>query len=300
MSKKLTDITMNVGITKCSEISEICKPLYDILDLTYFNYVKLNADGSRSTLTDRPEFLIAYYQDKQLFETKAVRKMENTKNTTCRLSSEFRDQHSYIVARNEFNIDNGLTIIQPNGTETELYYFGTTRDNYSKTSLYINNIDMFYRFIAYFKDKAEKLLIQADKEKFYLPIDENSVQHTKDETSSEIRRKFIEATQIDKYFVKDENSDVFLTKREAVCLYYMMFLKSAKEIGNVLNISVRTVEAHLIKVKEKLRCKTKKELQNKLTCTDLGRIISYLFMGTLSTDNKLLYPINLVQLSEDK
>lgn len=79
----------------------------------------------------------------------------------------------------------------------------------------------------------------------------------------------------------------------------MMFLKSAKEIGNVLNISARTVEAHLIKVKEKLRFKTKKELQNKLICTELGRIISYLFMGTLSKDNKLLYPINLVQVSED-
>jgi DNA-binding CsgD family transcriptional regulator len=294
------DISKNIGVISCNEIADICKPLYEILDLTYFNYVKLNADGSRSTLTDRPDFIVEYYKRKELYETKAVINMETSQASTCRLSSEFRDQPSYIAARNDFDIDNGITIIQPNGKETELFYFGTTRENYSKTAIYINNIDIFYRFIAYFKDKAQKLIKQADIERFYVPGIQIGAKPNVNDLASDIRTKFLDATVTDRFFLDNSNEDLFLTKREAECLFYLLHQKSAKEMGALLKISSRTVESYILKLKEKFKCKTKKELHEKLILSDLGRIISYIFMGSLLPPNeKLLYPVNFINASNN-
>lgn len=268
------DVSGNIGVTSSIEISNICEPLYSLFEITYFNYVKLNSDGSRSILTDRPDFIVEYYNSSELLATKAISTMENSNKTTSRLSSEFRDQPSFIVARNQFNIDNGLTIIQPTNDGKELYYFGTTRENYDKTYFYVSNIDMFYRFIAYFKDKAESLIKKADAERFLLLLRESEEETLID--LEKIRNKFIEATSISRYFI-NQNLDTFLTKREAECLYYLSKADSAKKIGKILNLSPRTVETYLMKVKEKLNCKTKKELINTLINSDLGRILSYSF-----------------------
>lgn len=273
------DLTNNIALTGGNDIRTICKPLYEYLDITYFNYVKLNPNGSRSTLTDRPDFISKYYGNKELFQTKAVLKMEKAKKSIFHLSCEFRDQLSYIVARNDFDIDNGLTIIQPCGKSTELYYFGTTKNNYYHTNLYLNNVEMFYRFIIYFKEKAAKLIQQADKQKFYLPSEKKIIKSPKEfnnEDVLDIRRCFFEATKINRYLI-DYGHNIILTRREAECLYYIMFDKSSKEISRELGLSTRTIETHLMKAKLKLNCCTKKELISKLMSTELGRILTYAF-----------------------
>lgn len=51
-----------------------------------------------------------------------------------------------------------------------------------------------------------------------------------------------------------------ISPKEAKCLYYILKGKSAREIGEILHISTRTVEGHLAHAKEKLHCKTRSEL----------------------------------------
>ena len=163
------DLSKNIGITSYQEVMSICAPLYELLEITYFNYVKLFSNGARSVLTDRTDFITQYYSSPELYTTKAVLNMENLEKSEVFLSCEFRDQLSYQVARNDFDIDNGLTIIQPIDGSVELYYFGTKKENYSHVETYKSNIDLFYRFIIYFKEKAKNLISLADKENFFLP-----------------------------------------------------------------------------------------------------------------------------------
>lgn len=61
-------------------------------------------------------------------------------------------------------------------------------------------------------------------------------------------------------FVRIESS---LSKREQECLYYLLRGHTAKSIGNQLNISSKTVEYHIRKLKEKLFCYNKSQLIEK-------------------------------------
>lgn len=52
----------------------------------------------------------------------------------------------------------------------------------------------------------------------------------------------------------------YLTKREIDVLKFVILGHSAKKIGHMLQISSRTVEGYIDKLKEKLRCGSKREI----------------------------------------
>lgn len=62
------------------------------------------------------------------------------------------------------------------------------------------------------------------------------------------------------YNAKD---DFELTKRQHLCLYFLVRGKSAKEIARVLNLSPRTVESYITQLKIKFHCSSKNELVEK-------------------------------------
>jgi len=62
--------------------------------------------------------------------------------------------------------------------------------------------------------------------------------------------------------------DVRLSPREHECSYFLLKGKSAKEIAQVLGLSYRTVELHLMNIKRKLGCRKVSALVVKLI--DLG------------------------------
>jgi len=55
-----------------------------------------------------------------------------------------------------------------------------------------------------------------------------------------------------------------LSDREKECSQYITRGMSAKKIANIMNISYRTVETHIAKIKYKLNCKTKSEIIDKI------------------------------------
>ncbi|MFI5405304.1 MAG: LuxR C-terminal-related transcriptional regulator [Nitrososphaerales archaeon] len=61
---------------------------------------------------------------------------------------------------------------------------------------------------------------------------------------------------------------VKLTKREAECLYHLLQGKSAKQTGNSIQLSQRTIEAYLDKVREKTNSYSRYDLMNQLSSSD--------------------------------
>lgn len=62
------------------KVSEICKPIIDAYDVTFFNSVRIFKDGSRATLTNSPDFIVDYYNNPSLYLTKEVKNMELKKS----------------------------------------------------------------------------------------------------------------------------------------------------------------------------------------------------------------------------
>lgn len=50
------------------------------------------------------------------------------------------------------------------------------------------------------------------------------------------------------------NNNIYLTKREVECLYWKSLGKTDKEIAKILDITERTVKAHMTNSKDKLNC----------------------------------------------
>jgi DNA-binding CsgD family transcriptional regulator len=72
-----------------------------------------------------------------------------------------------------------------------------------------------------------------------------------------------------------------LTPRESICLFYILRGKSNKQIALILGISQRTVEAHVVNVKNKLQCHSRSQLiENSLTKGYLKIIIRRLLSNT--------------------
>ena len=65
------------------------------------------------------------------------------------------------------------------------------------------------------------------------------------------------------YILGDNQASLFLTDRQQECLFLLIRGKSAKQIANILAVSLRTVEDHIIKIKQKLNCYNKSQLIEK-------------------------------------
>ena len=55
-----------------------------------------------------------------------------------------------------------------------------------------------------------------------------------------------------------------LTAREREVVYHLIKVKTAKEITSIFKISVRTIEAHLIQIKQKLGCNSRAQIVEKV------------------------------------
>jgi DNA-binding CsgD family transcriptional regulator len=74
----------------------------------------------------------------------------------------------------------------------------------------------------------------------------------------------------------DPSPEIKISLREGDCLFFLLRGKTAKEIGRLLNISHRTVEAHVEHLKVKLGCKNKSELIAKALNEGYGASLSRL------------------------
>lgn len=62
------------------------------------------------------------------------------------------------------------------------------------------------------------------------------------------------------YTIDKKRFDMNLSLKEQECLFYFIRGKTCKIIGQILGISFRTVEMHIVNIKQKFGCHTKSEL----------------------------------------
>lgn len=68
-----------------------------------------------------------------------------------------------------------------------------------------------------------------------------------------------------RFYLKGRHKNVYLTRREAECAFYLLKGKTSKETAKLLNISYRTVEDIIQKIKNKLNINYRSELFEVLT-----------------------------------
>lgn len=158
----------------------------------------------------------------------------------------------------DFNIWNGLSIFKQREDSIELWGFGADRQTENIQNFYIENIELLKDFTASFNLNAADIILPSNKNlavykdfKPQLPIDEYD------------RRKideFIRSTPISKRPLITSKGEVFLANKELECLNLLASGRSTKQIAQILNYSLRTIEKRLSNIKRKVACEDKESI----------------------------------------
>lgn len=247
-----------------TSIDSLCQPLLQY-GVNYFLYVKRYVDGSQLEISSHPNWSEYYYKHEfyNIGPFKNIRRIyDSGKHFWFDRGDAFEKMYS--VARESFNIDNGYTIVKKYSDCNEFFHFAGKAKNTGLINFYLNYNDVLERFILYFKDKYGDVINVAEKNKFIIQYHEEQKENT--ELNSHTRFQLLEIAKtmpINRYFLC-EHRNTYLTSREVECVKWYITGKSAEEIAIILNISKRTVETHLEKVKKKLNCYKQSQLAGKI------------------------------------
>jgi DNA-binding CsgD family transcriptional regulator len=79
------------------------------------------------------------------------------------------------------------------------------------------------------------------------------------------------------YLLGEQLQNVYLTKREAECMFLLLKGKSINTIAEVLKLSPRTIEYYLKNMKSKLNCHSKFELIDLIQHSEFIRNVDFEF-----------------------
>lgn len=253
-------ISKLIELAACDSVEQICKPLFTCYGFNVFVYVKMFKDGSTTILSNRGDWLNYFYQSQYV--------NPNVTNPTIKsgyylnLNELDIPDNQIKIARENFNADNWLNIIQTNLGYDEVYGLATPRGYYQIINTYINNKDALEHFILYFKDKAHDLIKKADMNRI-IPTEVSIVTPDqliiKDENSN-VKEKFYQETKINRYFLRGLPHNKYLTKREFEIASLLANGKQMKEVADLLGLTHRTVAYYLDNAKTRLNCFSRSQL----------------------------------------
>lgn len=247
----------HLTFTSVSDIQQIACCLNEIA-ISYFTFDRTYKDGSHIRLTNAGKWIESYYR-KKLYDAAIFEKDPKLFSSGYVFWSWLKREPIYSAA-GEHNIDHGLTITQPHELYCDFFHFGTTRDNFISPEVLAARLPQLYRFIAYFKERAQRLIAQAEATRFILPIKSLTHINLHDLQIQDDALDVLAKTEITRLYLGDEFDNAYLTRKEIEVLSMLKKGSKTVDIINQFNLSERTVETHIKNIKAKFKCHTLFEL----------------------------------------
>ncbi len=249
-----------------AEMVEICGYLSEYFGIKYFGYIECYADGTHICLTTDNEWIEIFYRE--LYQHAAFHKTIDAYTPGILLWSAIENQTTFTAFNEHSKCDHGITLIDKHKNSCEFFTFATHTGNTKIINFYLNNLDILWRHAFYFKDRGATLISKAQADRNILPkciIDPKDTIITELES---INDPLFDTSinPIKRYYVTIDDISTYLTPSEAKCCYYLLHRYTNKQIANILQISDRTVEAHIKNVKAKFACTSITTLVRKLRC----------------------------------
>tara|TARA_R110002110_G_scaffold119309_2_gene293748 strand:+ start:34825 stop:35673 length:849 start_codon:yes stop_codon:yes gene_type:complete len=251
----------------CPEVESICQPLFKLFNITFFRFIRSDASGKKFMICSNPEWLEAYFnEDFYKTELADFRKHPPGSKGISIHSGNCQNQHKVCEFWNKHsklgNYKAVFTIYQRYDTYFEQCNFASDLSNHSATNIFLNNLDMFKKFILHFKDAGRTLIKTAHKSAFTYPVDPSF--KLSDNWYLGLppgkRELFKQDIKLERVYLDGIYENIYLTTMESMCLKRLLDGKKYKEIGRELNISSRTVEHYIANIKEKLSVTLKLQL----------------------------------------
>lgn len=263
-------------ILHASEINELCQPLENLYNIDYFCHVNVDTKGCFSALGKKPDFATHYLESKyyncdiHLSQTD-IKTEFVIQDATC----HFGKTAQLFQDCEHFGIHHLFTLLTRNEGSLDAYHFATSKKNNNINESYLKILPQLKYFISYFKKEvcANKNLNNAYQHKFTIDKEQSAYEtDSKYINNKKSMMEFLHTVYHDKLHII-EQLNTCITKRELECVMWLHFGKTADEIATILNITERTVRAHINKVRSKLKCRTLFQLGEKFNQYNLLQLI---------------------------
>ena len=245
-----------------SDVKQICQPLFEYCNLNYFDYARSYPDGSAIILISDQVWFENFFR-KQYFLGPTIL------NVGIHLWSSYMPKMEFDLKN--FNHNYALTVVKEEKEYIEQYDFAAPVDNNGAINFYLNNMELLERFMLYFKEKADELIKLSEAGRIVLPPKMIGIKKEAD-FNKEGFLKSLQANELNFLFNKNQEvkltqcfapflvDKLFFSPRETDCIKHLLLGKTAREIGDTLFVSRRTVETHMENIKNKLGCNKKSEV----------------------------------------
>lgn len=279
----LNKILKHPALHHTQEISNICRPLNQ-LNISYFAHVRIDNDEKFSAVCSNPNFL-EHYLKNQYYN--ADIHMSGTHKFGSHViwdAIEYSGQTAKMLKEaTEMGHQHIFTIINKNSQGNDFYHFATRPSSSTAINqVYISNIDLLNLFILHFNEQISQSKILSSVYDLTFGIDlqaeGSAAKIDTDLVNLDSKRlEFVRQIGIGKYasnntakllsldnptFIihKDTHEPLFLSPQQIKCLSLISYGKSIKETAQAMNLSPRTVEHYLNRVRKILGCRNNKEL----------------------------------------
>ncbi|MEO8401685.1 MAG: helix-turn-helix transcriptional regulator [Gammaproteobacteria bacterium] len=223
-----------------NKIQEASQHFLNAFGFNYFQYLRCFADGSVSLLTNNTN-LMEYFQQ-----------VENAPVVFSSYKNEHENAHSYWflwdeelpegpvqVAREKFNIRNGLTLVRRSKQYYDMIAVALPSEQANPGSFYLNKLKAIEQFVNEFDADNKDLITIMNKNPIALP-----------EAYRDINYQNICLTK-GKITIAGKHGMTYITTQELACLRLLVQGAAHKKIAQLLDISPRTVETYLLRFKQR-------------------------------------------------
>ncbi|MBT4879449.1 MAG: helix-turn-helix transcriptional regulator [Alphaproteobacteria bacterium] len=257
------DSATRYTVNSAKTVEEVCEPLFENFNISYFSYVKFLPDNKYLYLGTDEEWLQCYFKNFD-YSNKVHQEVqdafEGKSFYSLRIGNQKSIKEPVLNAMYEHDIWNAINLYTSHESEVEKFCFASNREDVDNMNFYLNNLDVLKRFIVYFKNSCDSLIDASDESKLALVQNREPCIIGKQAPKNPNNSQLLEKTKLKKYSFNVECQPTILSAQEFQCLQYFTRGKTMKEIGIILNISHRTVESYINNIRRKIGYKSRSEL----------------------------------------
>lgn len=239
----------HISILSAQQIRDIAAPLFEQTQISYFSYGRFYNDGGIFFLNTHPDFMKCWFDNPSRWPA------TDYKDGMYKWEEFMTKEEIQIGRENNLGVD-GIGIVKRYTDYVETMSFNCAPDK-SISKYYLNSPEIFQRFGLYFKEKAADLINAASRSRIYLPEKSKiKTQINLNNTTQYVPNELVEPNVL---YINNELK-ITLTDREKQCFNYLIKGYSTSEIATMFDISIKTVQTYIARIKAKFKVRTTSEL----------------------------------------
>lgn len=256
------------------EVRELCRDFLKKHPLSAIEFDQYFNDDSGFILHSEPSVINYYISEEIPFTAPAPQELISEKFWYF-LSQKGSYQEVFKFFKQSINLGSVLNMVDLFPRQYECFSFGFTLDQERATNYFINHREEFENFTHYFRDKGAHLIAEAESQKISIPTHQLPNFRGLEKNPPEIHQQIVGGglglekiqkgiknalLEMDHVSQRNNPLPMPISLREFECIRFMLTGLTAKEMGEEMSISKRTVENHLENIKRKLGCRKKSEI----------------------------------------